>query len=269
MSVLIPSGVHIKQRIALGFDNAAKAYSQRALIQQQIAKVSLDCFSQHVALEPHTYIVDLGCGTATAKSTLSEHCEHYIGLDLSHNMLKEASNEEASDNTHHFINADAESLPLQTNSIDGFYSSMALQWCLSPQLLLAEVHRALKPNGFAMLAIMVDGSFNTLHTAWRNINMPSRVNRFLANGQWLQYAQQLPWEVTASTQTFTSQHASVANMLRSIKDAGANTQLINAQLSRPTSLSRNELHLLDKALPRDSHNHLSLDYQVMFLCLRK
>lgn len=311
-----------KATIAAGFNKQASQYNRYAKVQQDIAHVALSQFSKE--LKTGSTLLDLGCGTGAYMSRLQAFTSTLIGLDLSRNMLRQArsnlqpkpvcsSSDSQSENAllaspvpsyqSVFVQADAESLPFISGSIDAVFSSMALQWCSQPQALIQEVHRVLSANGRATLAIMVDGSFERLHQAYGLIGVPSRVNRFAASEDWLKACEKLSWRVEYKEQMFGTQHTSVLDMLRSIKRVGANAKVngilasnkssaqsiqnrdvvtkgarlidVNAldsvsskQANSADYISRKELKRIDEILS-ETGSSLSLDYKVMFLNLYK
>lgn len=283
----------LKTKIAKRFDQAATQYNKQAVVQHQIAQASVAEFEKAKHNGARKYpktiktLLDLGCGTALASAKLQPFCEQYIGLDLSQSMLFEAhqnkclyDDEKISADTH-FINADAENLPLQDESVDAFYSSMAMQWCGSPRQVLSEVHRALTSQGFAMLAIMVDGSFQNLHNAWHELGMESRVNEFDSSSYWQQCAKQFKWKVNSEQRTFTTYHKNLISMLGSIKSVGANIKQVNADAQSAQSstllvktnayMRRFEIKAVEASIRHSNKSEamLPLHYEVLFLTLYK
>lgn len=284
LSHIINTPDSAKQAIAAGFDKAARHYEKSAVVQAEIAQYGLNQFAKLIH-QRVPVLVDLGCGTAKSYEQLNTHCDHYFGLDLSVNMLQQAHINKHSDNTvegnnnYTFINADAENLPFHAATIDAFYSSMALQWCASPNALFSEVKRTLKPNGVAMLAIMVDGSFHNLHQAWQDLGITSRVNRFASATQWLDAANKFTWQVKGEVHTFTTQHDSVIAMLSSIKSVGANTKSTHLHENVPIAkqgvtkqgyIGKSEIKGLETRLRAYAVNtkRLALHYKILFITIK-
>jgi malonyl-CoA O-methyltransferase len=221
-----------KAQIASGFNKQAKQYDQHAKVQQRIALHALNLLPKPKTDNKAQYLVDLGCGTGACLAHLQQFAGTTIGIDISPDMLNEALIKSATLATTPsisktvLINADAENLPLSDNSVDLVFSSMALQWCLNPEQLLAQIFRVLKVNGKAVLAILVDGSFNDLHLAYRRLGIPSRVNKFATSSLWLQASNRLDWTVEHTSVSFATEHSSLLDMLRSIKSVGADTKQI-------------------------------------------
>ncbi len=280
-----------KLAIAKGFNKAACHYNKNAIIQKQIADEALSRLAAFLDTKVST-LVDLGCGTATASSSLLANAEQLIGIDIAFDMLKMANNsvgEAINYKRFHVLNADAENLPLKNNSIDGIYSSMALQWSNSPAQALAEIQRVLTYKGKALLGILVGESFSQLHNAWKALDKPSRINQFHSRESWLQAAHHLKWQCHFSSQTFTSYHPTILGMLASMKHVGANTQTGNAAKQQIPNfenqvsslkrfLSKAEINALRQEIEKkqpisvDCSNTsnapslmLPLDYEILFL----
>lgn len=260
-----------KAQVARGFDKAAARYTSLALVQQEIAVYGLTKLNKYISGHSKVdFLLDIGCGTASSFKAQKQVAKQVIGLDISLNMLRTAQQEnkavQGSNASLYLSNGDAESLPIQSNSVDVVYSSMALQWCESPERVLNEVYRVLKPGAKALLAILTGESFDDLQQAWQYFALPSRVNTFHSAQTWLKAAKQLPISTITTHKQFISQHDSVVDMLSSIKQIGANTRVSsNAQVSG--YISKQELQQLTQFI-REKHNastRLPLCYDLLFL----
>jgi malonyl-CoA O-methyltransferase len=264
---LVSDKLHIAQR----FSKAAVNYDKHAELQRKVSQAlmqwaNLDKLLDQVAL-------DIGCGTGELYSEHGSKFTHWINLDISSGMLKSArarfsddrcSTEADAPYQTRYLCADAEALPLTHEAIDFICSSMALQWCRSPQTVLSEIYRVLSHSGRATLAIMVSPSFGALQQAWQAIGLPSRVNTFAPSNDWLAAAKQFNWRVRAQQQIFYTEHSGVVDMLKSIKSVGANVKLN----SHPTvALSKGEISQLQSCFNKS--NPMALDYGVLFIDLQK
>jgi malonyl-CoA O-methyltransferase len=266
-----------KRKVAKGFDKAASVYTTLAEVQQRIADCGLSKL-ENANIQKVECLLDIGCGTAASFQRLGALASHVIGVDISANMLSNALFETAKcsglDSRFSAANGDAESLPIQSSSIDVLYSSMALQWCESPQKVLYEVHRVLKQNGKALLCILTGESFNDLHKAWQQMNMPSRVNQFHSKDEWLDASAELNIErstvVTSTHESFVSKHGTVIDMLSSIKRIGANTRCTDAA-SASAYISKKEIKSLQNYMKHQygQQNAFPLCYEVLFLEIEK
>jgi malonyl-CoA O-methyltransferase len=256
-----------KRKVANGFDKAANRYNSLAKVQQEIAGYGLSLLEK-MGINSAQYLLDLGCGTGSSVSRLTKLANQVVGLDISLNMLRQATQDATQHKQGMFtaINGDAEVLPIRSSSVDVVYSSMALQWCESPQLVLDEVKRVLKPKGKALLCILTGESFNDLQCAWQHMSLPSRINQFHSKQQWLNAAQSIQADVTHSVNHFTSHHSTVLDMLSSIKCIGANTRIVNSTKAS-NYISRQEIAGLTGYMNQQlGNNHkFPLCYQLLFL----
>lgn len=261
-----------KHKVAEGFNNAALHYNEKAKIQHEIADYGLSRL-ERMSTSMAMNLLDIGCGTALSYKRLCGIAEHVNGLDISLNMLREASVNKHLSPSFRFtgINGDAENLPFQSSSIDTVFSSMALQWCQSPEQVLSEVHRVLKPDGKALLCILSGESFNSLQNAWLHIGLPSRINTFHSTQAWIDASESLNWSLNTHNKRFTSYHKSVIEMLGSIKSIGANTKINNSDSKLNKYISKHEVKALSAYLKESQVNSdlLPLTYHLVFLEINK
>lgn len=268
---LNPLHIVNKQGVAAGFDKAARAYNIQATIQHEIAAFGLQKLHE-LALPFAHNLLDIGCGTANSLATLGTMARQVIGVDISLEMLHQANQRCRSLSATRFIpsNGDAESLPIRSGCIDVVYSSMALQWCQSPQLALGEIHRVLKPNGTALLCILTGDSFGELQEGWRELGLPSRVNQFYKAQTWVDASRSQGLHSSYCTAGFTTWHHSIIGMLQSIKKIGANTK-INESAKTKYYITKQEIRGLSHYLRKKQSQQslLPLHYDMLFLTLTK
>lgn len=261
-----------KHKVAEGFDSAALHYNKKAKIQHEIADYGLRRL-ERMSTSIATNLLDIGCGTALSYKRLRGIAEHVSGLDISLNMLRQASVNRHLKQSPCFtgINGDAENLPFQSSSIDTVFSSMALQWCQSPEQVLGEVYRVLKPDGKALLCILSGESFDSLQNAWLHIGLPSRINTFHSTQAWIEASEGLNCSLNTHTRSFTSYHKSVIEMLGSIKSIGANTKISNTPSKFNHYISKHEVNALSAYLKESQAGNdlLPLTYHLVFLEITK
>jgi len=95
-------------------------------------------------------VLELGCGTGNLAPAIASMPEvrEYIGLDISHGMLRVATDKSASRRNTAFIDASGDLLPFKDGSIDVVIGDAFLHHMLRPGLCLRQVYRVLKPDGF-------------------------------------------------------------------------------------------------------------------------
>jgi malonyl-CoA O-methyltransferase len=266
---LIPTVTSNKARIAKQFSRAAETYDLAAQVQLDIA---LDAMSALV--KRYHIILDLGCGTGRVSHLLADRCDNLVAMDLAFGMLSYAASQRGSaGNAIQWVQADAEHLPLADHSVDGLFSSMALQWCHHPTQVMAEIQRVMKPQSEAILAIMCEGSFEQLKYSWQQVDDNVHVNSFASPDTWYQGALEQGLTVNMWTKAYTTWHQDIRHLLSSIKSIGA-----NVLLARPTAANTAQLPLSRKVMQQLENSYqkkyaentqLPLTYQVCFLhCIK-
>ncbi len=112
-------------------------------------------------------ILELGCADTMTSLALKEKGFNAIALDIVDQRQEPAKNSDI-----RFIQSAAESIPLDSQSVDFVFSYNALEHFEDPQKVLTEVHRLLKPGGcFYTEFDPLYYSPRGLH-AYRKINIP-------------------------------------------------------------------------------------------------
>ena len=253
-----------KARVARQFSRAASRYDQGAQVQVDIAFDAM-------ALLKGSYgrLLDIGCGTGRISRQLAPRCEQVVAIDLAEGMLAFASGQEdTQSNKIHWLQADAEHLPLADNCLDGVFSSMALQWCGNIQQVCQEIYRVLRPNGHGVLAILVQGSMDELQESWLRLDSQRHVNKFHSGDEWHNGAKAAGFLVQHSEQVYTTWHRDVRELLGSIKAIGAN---VVTQTGNHAPIKRSDLAILQQHYQQryGRNGQLPLSYQLCFLQLHK
>ncbi|UAA40457.1 methyltransferase domain-containing protein [Paraneptunicella aestuarii] len=252
----------LKQRIARQFSLAAMRYDDKADVQDSIAKDAL-CLLPNKKV---SRMLDVGCGTGRVTRWLTEFSEQVLGVDLSHGMLNYARKHYGEPHIH-WLTGDADALPLANASVDGVFSSMALQWSAAPSLFLGELHRVCVPTSQLVLAIMTDGSLFELQECWQQVDKHRHVNQFCSAEQLIEAAYQAGFEGSYHTRSYCTWHSSAIEAMHSIKDVGAGV----VKRKDKKSLGKKQLSLLELQYQRQfqSDGKLPLTYQVCFLELTR
>ena len=107
-------------------------------------KEQIDEWLQLLSVQHSGVVAELGCGRGAFRYLAARYC--YIGLDISFRAL---SRYVAPGNA---VQADIESLPVASRSVDFVLSVSTLEHVPHPERVLVEIHRILKPGGVAFLA---------------------------------------------------------------------------------------------------------------------
>ncbi len=153
------------------FHRAAGTYDAYAAIQRCVAANVADLALPYV--QPHTIIADVGCGTGALASALpSVFHAQTIALDAAYGMCQHAHEHYRSLNV---ICADATSLPLASDSVHLYLSSLCLQWVSPLTDALIELKRVLHLRGVAIIALLLHDTFHELSEAFTHHHYPSPV----------------------------------------------------------------------------------------------
>lgn len=255
-----------KADVATSFSRAATAYDSVARLQRDVGSQllqSLDCAPADPGI-----ILDLGCGTGSFYPALKDRfpAAQYIGLDLAPGMI-EFARARCSDGGD-WVVADAEAIPLATNSVDLIFSSLAVQWCYRPQHLFAELARIMRPGACCVFTSLGPGTLCELRAAWAAVDTHQHVNRFLPTSELEDAVEKIPGiQLKLHSQDFRMEYQRVRDLLAELKTLGAH----NMNRSRPAGLTgRRALQgmLLAYEKSRDE-GVLPATYDVIFGVLEK
>ncbi|MFV8818994.1 malonyl-ACP O-methyltransferase BioC [Haliea sp. E17] len=221
-----------KRDVAASFSRAATHYDSMARLQRDVGEALLERGGlPHTAVQE---VLDLGCGTGFFCSRLRERypAASYTGLDIAEGMARYARDQQPPDTA--WLVADAEALPLAAGSMDLVFSSLAIQWCLSPTAWLAELARVLRPGGRCVFTTLGPATLHELRTAWSAVDGHQHVNEFLPAAALEQAAGRIPGvRLNLSTRMFRMEYDGVRDLLLELKGIGAH----NVNQGRPAGLT--------------------------------
>ena len=219
-----------KRQVAVSFSRAASSYDSVAELQRDVGHELIARLP--VGLAPQRWL-DLGSGTGYFSRVLGQRFGHSQGLalDIAEGMLAYAR---PLGGAQHFIAGDAENLPLQSNSCDVIFSSLALQWCADFRAVLSEAHRVLKPGGVLAFASLCVGTLSELRDSWRAVDGQVHVNRFREFQTYRQLCADSQFQVTSlHNQAHVLHYPQVRQLTHELKALGAH----NLNPGRPEGLT--------------------------------
>lgn len=178
-----PEALPEKDKVRAAFDASAETYDLAAVLQQEVADRLVERL-KYIRIQPGQ-VVDIGTGTGQCLAGLKNAYPKakVSALDISMNMLLQCKKKQGwwSGLTHpvQFINADAEHLPLVSNSVDILFSNLAIQWCNDLQATFSEFRRVLKPGGLLMFTTFGPDTLKELRACWSQADSFNHVNQFV------------------------------------------------------------------------------------------
>ncbi len=172
-----------KRQVREAFSKAAPVYDELAVVQREIGQRMLERLDL-IKLTPRR-ILDVGCGTGLWSEQLGQRYRQaeLIALDLAPGMVQQArarlSAWRRRFGKQRFLCADAEQLPLATDSVDMIFSNVTLQWCQDLDRTFAEFRRVLRPGGLLIFSTFGPDTLTELRQAWAAADDAVHVNAFI------------------------------------------------------------------------------------------
>ena len=213
----------LRQRIARAFGRSASSYDRHAALQRQVA----DSLLAKIPLQQECeHALDLGCGTGYSSSILRQRfpAATVVALDLALPMLKVAQEQLHGTALTEvaLLCADAQTLPLLSDSVDLVFSSLALQWSSEPSRVFAEIERVLKPGGVALLSTLGPATLQELREAWAAVDQSRHSNEFLPESQLQQAAASAGLQMELGQEVKVRHYGSLLELAHELKGLGAN-----------------------------------------------
>lgn len=207
--------------IRAAFQRAAASYDGAAVVQREVCGRLDALLARHLpsGAAPRR-VLDAGCGTGFGLPLLARRfpAARLLAVDFAPAML-----ERLPPGLGLAVGADLECLPLPPASLDGVWSSLALQWC-QPGRALREFFRVLAPGGQAWLATLGPATLRELRTAFAEVDQAEHVIAFKSLEAWAASAEEAGFRVVAREQAATWATApSLRQLLQDIKAIGAHS----------------------------------------------
>jgi ubiquinone/menaquinone biosynthesis C-methylase UbiE len=101
-------------------------------------------------LKENMRLLDIGCGTGWAvghAAKLVNEMGEFYGIDLSPKMIEQAKENFKDKNNFHFIEANSEAIPLESDLFDVIICTNSFHHYLHPEKAMKEMHRLLMRSG--------------------------------------------------------------------------------------------------------------------------
>ncbi|MBI4666402.1 MAG: methyltransferase domain-containing protein [Nitrospinae bacterium] len=171
-----------KSKVRRGFDFGAAYYDQTARFQDEMAA---DLARRFLAKSGDmSTVLDLGCGAGGVLARLALSCRGLVcaGADISSGMLKKAHGKIKGTEGFAAIQADAESLPFKSGSMDAVVSNLMFQWLPDPARGFKQVAGVLRQGGLLMMNTLGPETFmeirESLSAAMGSARIPSSDGMF-------------------------------------------------------------------------------------------
>ncbi len=137
------------------YDRAAFAYDATLRLAHRLRLGSEEHirseFLGGLDISPRSLILDIGCGSGSNRAAFPTDAV-YLGIDLSFNMLRRAQAKCASQAwSAHFVQGEAETLPLRSQRADLILAMGVLQHLSHPSLALLEMTRVARQKARILL----------------------------------------------------------------------------------------------------------------------
>src|SRR5687767_5808662 len=106
-------------------------------------------------IEPNLVVGDLGCGTGQLTETVAPYVKQVIAVDSSPDMLDAARQRVGGARNVDLRQGELENLPIDAGELDAAMLSLVLHYSPSPARALADVARALRTGGRALVVDML------------------------------------------------------------------------------------------------------------------
>lgn len=260
-----------KTAIARDFGAASKTYNPAARLQRYMGQVMLDQLREPGGLPPAgpaCQILDLGCGTGWFTGQLARLSGgpkgSVTGADLSPGMLNYARSAGAPGIG--WLVADAESLPLEDNSVDVIFSNLMIQWCNNSAGVLAECRRVLRPGGRLFVSTLLDGTLEELRSAWQKADPGhEHVNQFESEEAFRRQAIEMLPAPRISTESIVLDYPSPMALLAELKAIGAGFKGVSR---RRNATAPGRLRAMCRHYPKGNESQIYATYKAAWLtCL--
>ena len=275
--------INDKLRVASAFAKSAPCYDGVAELQRQVGGELIHILEEIIEpdwLNKNSNVLDLGSGTGYFSEVISDKWPvSLVSLDIALGMLDYARNNRSLRCDQTFTCADAERLPLKKNKFNLVFSNFALQWCDDIENVFRQIYEVLKPGGYFVFSIPVEGTLYELKDSWQKVDSYQHVNEFY-DFEAIERISGKTFPESKTENIFCQDHIvyypQVRNLMKALKALGANQvktgQQSQIQRNKTSSLmGRQNLQKLINAYDqyRNEQGKLPATYRVVSGVIRK
>jgi malonyl-CoA O-methyltransferase len=250
-----------KTAIKRSFAAANASYDKAASLQRTVGLRLLD------ALDPQQLngtVLDLGCGTGFLTTAVLQRAApaSLLALDIALPMLQTTKAKLAAQHPLAYVCADAEHLPLATQSLDSVVSNLALQWCPQLAAVFADLRRTLKPDGLLAFSTFGPQTLNELKTAWASVDNYHHVNDFYSPEQLQTFLHATGYrQIDITRQVIVTPYATVLDLMHELKQLGAH-HVISQR--KPHLTTKSALHAMTAAYPKTANGQVLATFEIIY-----
>ena len=241
-----------RRRVAHDFGKAAAHYAGHASLQWRIGKTLIEHASPHV--KPDALLLDVGAGSGEVTKLWPARS---LALDAAFGMCMQVPGS---------ICANAEALPMASESMDAVASNVMMQWLDEPKRFFAESFRVLKPGGLLAVSTFAHGTLAELHTAFGKAGEHHRLSDFIRPAKLTMAAEAAGFALIASPHELIREpYHDMLDLCFYLRDIGA----ANKRDNRPRGLlTLRKLREAASHYPRDAKG-ISASWAVQYVIARK
>lgn len=263
--------VEVKQQVERSFAKATTTYTDYARLQRIAANWLFKQLAVRLPSTPVPVGLDLGCGPGINLPTLSSLSQHLIACDLSEDMLSKARDVASSEQLPSVKTycADAEMLPMPSNSVDWVFSNLMIQWCNPMTSAISEIYRVLKPGGVAVVSTLMQGSLFELAQAWQTVDDFDHINHFSSLTEIQQQIALANIEAPSILRKpVVLEYDSVIELSRELKGLGANS-VTSGKAAGLTGKGRWQQMTQNYERRRNMNKKIPATYQLVCIVIQK
>jgi len=116
-------------------------------------------------------VLDVACGDGVLAELLVDHARSVTGVDISATLIGAARRRLQDSPSVRFLEGDMHALPLESGSFDHVFLMHALAYTRSPQKVIAEAARLLRPGGRLVIAALNAHRYKAAMQAYDHVNL--------------------------------------------------------------------------------------------------